>query len=75
MCNNQAGQSASLLCMRHLCPQGSLIMISMKTHDLAAYVDGPPLPLGEQLCGVQQLQVFRPLSPLWTPLLPLRCPH
>ena len=47
----------------------------MKTHDLAAYVDGPPLRLGEQLCGVQQLQVFRPLSPLWTPLLPLRCPH
>ena len=47
----------------------------MKTHDLADYVDGSPLRLGEQLCGVQQLQVFRPLSPLWTPLLPLRCPH
>ena len=39
------------------------------------FLDGPPLPLGEQLCSIQQLQVFCSFSPLRTRLLPLRRPH
>merc|ERR1712156_930999 len=37
--------------------------------------DGPPLSVGEQLCGLQQLQVFRPFPDVWTPLLPLCRPY
>ena len=38
-------------------------------------LDGPPLSVGEQLCGLQQLQVFRPFLDVWTPLLPLCRPY
>ena len=40
-----------------------------------SFVDGPPLSVGEQLCGLQQLQVFRPFPDVWTPLLPLCRPY
>ena len=40
-----------------------------------SFSDGSPLSMGEQLRGIQQLQVFCTLPPLRTPLLPLCCPN
>ena len=62
---------------------GSEILREMRSHQtrpssplfsvwLLCPQDGPPLPLGEQLCRLQQLQVLCPLPPLRSPLLSVR---